>query len=159
MSRAQENGTEPGVGDTVYHTLNTGHIQIAKDGQTARALFYDMGLDAHRQKDCTTKAFVNLGPVAVDCIKENGLWKIWHLFYGYDHCLPVAGDYSAVPVNYRPGTHPYEAEFGTPTVPMRTYNPDFGWSSDFVWYPKPYGSFNALRSYGPEGHPDFKEDA
>lgn len=146
-----------GYGNALHHTLNTGHIHIAGDGKTARALFYDMSLDARRQPDGTSEAYVNLGPVAVDCIKEAGGWKIWHLFAGYDHCLPVGGDYSQIPVVRPEGTHPYEAEFGTPTIPMKTYDPDFGWSQEFVTPPKPYRSFNALQSYGPEGHPRYQE--
>lgn len=152
------NNLNIGYGNASHHTLNTGHIHIAADGQTARALFYDMSLDSQRQQDGTTEAYVNLGPVAVDCIKEHGVWKIWHLFVGYDHCLPLAGDYSQIPVVRPEGTHPYEAEFGTPTVPMKTYDPDFGWSQEFVTPPTPYTTFEASHSYGPEGHPRFKEE-
>ena len=126
---------------------------MARDGKTARALFYDMSLDARREGN----SYVNLGPVAVDCVKEKGQWKIWHLFCGYDHCLPVCGDYSAIPVVRPDDQHPYRAEFGEPTVPMKTYDPDFGWSQEFIKPPVPYKTFNDLRSYGPEGHPRYEE--
>lgn len=152
------NNLNVGYGNASHHTLNTGHIHIAADGQTARALFYDMSLDAKRLPDGTSQAYVNLGPVAVDCVKEHGRWKIWHLFVGYDHCLPVGEDYSQIPVVRPEGTHPYEAEFGTPTVQMKTYDPDFGWSEEFVTPPKAYRTFEASHSYGPEGHPRFKEE-
>ena len=144
---------KPGLGDALHHTLNTGHIQVARDGKTARALFYDMSLDARREGN----SYVNLGPVAVDCVKEKGQWKIWHLFCGYDHCLPVCGDYSAIPVVRPDDQHPYRAEFGEPTVPMKTYDPDFGWSQELIKPPVPYKTFNDLRSYGPEGHPRYEE--
>lgn len=147
-----------GYGNASHHTLNTGHIHIAADGQTARALFYDMSLDAKRLPDGTTDAYVNLGPVAVDCVKEHGQWKIWHLFVGYDHCLPLGEDYSKIPVVRPEGTHPYEKEFGSPTVKMKTYDPDFGWSQEFVTPPTAYRSFEASHSYGPEGHPRFREE-
>ncbi|MDD6024537.1 MAG: nuclear transport factor 2 family protein [Oscillospiraceae bacterium] len=145
----------PGTGDACHHTLSTGHVQVAADGNTARALFYDISLDARAQGD----SYVNLGPVAVDCVKENGQWKIWHLFCGYDHCLPLCGDYSAVPVVRNEAEHPYRAQFGSPTISMKTYDPDFGWSQEFVTPPMPYQTFNALRSYGPEGHPRYQEVA
>ena len=145
------------LGSASHHTVNTGHVQIAADGQTARAFFYDISLDARRNPEGDSTAYVNMGPVAVDCIKENGQWRIWHLFAGYDHCLPVGEDYAAIPVVRPAGTHPYEAEFGTPTIPMKTYDPDFGWSQEFVTPPKPYRTFEAGRSYGPEGHPRYQE--
>ncbi len=154
----EETSLNLGYGNASHHTLNTGHIHIAGDGKTARALFYDMSQDTRRQTDGTCRSYVNLGPVAVDCIKENGLWKIWHLFVGYDHCLPVGEEYSEIPVVRPAGTHPYEAEFGTPTIPMKTYNPDFGWSQEFVTPPTSYRTFHACRSYGPEGHPRYKEE-
>jgi hypothetical protein len=152
------NNLNKGYGNASHHTLNTGHVHIAADGKTARGLFYDMSLDSQRLPDGTTDAYVNLGPVAVDCIKENGRWKIWHLFVGYDHCLPIGEDYSAIPVVRPAGTHPYEEEFGTPTVPMKTYDPDFGWGQDFVEPPTAYTTFNSAHSYGPEGHPKFQEE-
>lgn len=159
VNRTVQNNFSINYGNCIHHTINTGHIHIAADGKTARALFYDMSLDAVGKPDSTCDSYVNLSPVAVDCIKEDlggkAVWKIWHLFVGYDHCMPLGEDYSEIPPVRPNGTHPYESDFGTPTIAMKTYDPDYGWSDQYPPPPQPYDTFNQLGSYGPEGHPNY----
>lgn len=62
------------------HTLTTPLIEVADDGQTAQAMWYTPGFG------CGPDGGLNWmhERYAVDFIKEDGEWKIWHLFVGTD---------------------------------------------------------------------------
>ena len=67
-------------------------------------------------------------------------------------------DYKRIPYQYAPGGHPLEKEFGTPTISMLTHDERFNWWDNYPPEPMPYDSFSGSISYGPEGHPDYKEE-
>ena len=87
-----------GLGYSAVHTVNTGHVVIAYDGATARGLFYDLYQQTVGQPDGSCKTIVVCGPLACDFIKEDGQWKIWHLFQGADHVFTVGENYASVPI-------------------------------------------------------------
>jgi SnoaL-like domain len=71
----------------VMHTSTTPVIEIAGDGQTAKGVWYSpgVGLMGH-----TSKGKIGISgsffyeKYAGDFVKENGIWKIWHLQMAYD---------------------------------------------------------------------------
>jgi SnoaL-like domain len=71
----------------VMHTSTTPVIEIAGDGKTAKGVWYSpgVGLMGHAVKGkigVTGSLFFE--KYAGDFVKENGIWKIWHLQMAYD---------------------------------------------------------------------------
>jgi len=67
--------TYGGVGQLLLHVTTTAVIEVAEDGQTAKAFWYSPGLVAEtgQSGNAIWEAY------GVDFVKENGEWKIWHL--------------------------------------------------------------------------------
>lgn len=140
-----------GLGVMAHHTSNTPLVYIAEDGRTAKYLGYDCGEQTIGRPDGTADAYFIFGLVFADLIKEDGAWKIWHLVLQHDHTIAVGSDYSEVPVLAEPGTDPYEAEFGTPTIQRTVYDNFFGWEYLYQDMPKSYYTYEDDRGYGPNG--------
>lgn len=71
----------------VMHTTTTPLIEVAGDGQTAKGMWYSpgMGLMAHMANgQATVGGTFFWEKYAGDFVKENGVWKIWHLQMAYD---------------------------------------------------------------------------
>lgn len=147
-----------GIGYGAVHTVNTGHVVVAYDGKTARGLFYDVYERTLGRPDGTAETIVVCGPLACDFIKEPGGWKIWHLFQGADHVFTVGESYAEVPIPRPDETNPVARDFQDPDVPLKTYDPDYGWADNYPPMPDPYYSFRPEESYGPEGHPDYVKE-
>ena len=64
-----------GVGQLLLHVTTTAIIEVAEDGQTAKAFWYSPGMIAESGSTGNTiwEAY------GVDFVKENGVWKMWHL--------------------------------------------------------------------------------
>jgi len=138
-----------GSGYTI-HTQTTPIIEVAGDGKTAKGLWYSPGI--------MTNAVIKNGKVdtnggwffekyAVDFIKEDGEWKIWHIGMYYDPTPPGWGAEGDVDMTggsariaqlmeaSRPNPEPYEV-----------------WSPKSVLklaprFPEPYYTFSETFSY------------
>ena len=148
----------PETGWGAVHTVNTGHVHLAYDGKTARGLFYDVYEHSAGRSDGTAETIVVCGPLACDFIKEDGGWKIWHLFQGADHVFTVGENYADVPIPRPVETNPVAKKFPDPDVALKTYDPDYGWADNYPPMPDPYYTFRPEESYGPEGHPDYVKE-
>ena len=64
-----------GVGQLLLHVTTTAIIEVAEDGQTAKAFWYSPGMIAETGQSAGTiwEAY------GVDFVKEDGIWKMWHL--------------------------------------------------------------------------------
>ena len=64
-----------GVGQLLLHVTTTSIIEVAKDGKTAKAFWYSPGMIAESGSSGNTiwEAY------GADFVKENGVWKLWHL--------------------------------------------------------------------------------
>jgi hypothetical protein len=72
-----------GIGhEYVIHTQEDPIIEIAGDGQTAKGMWYTIGLGVRAKVDKTGKTSTSTSwmweKYACDFIKENGKWKMWH---------------------------------------------------------------------------------
>ncbi len=146
------------IGYSAVHTVNTGHVVIAYDGATARGLFYDLYERTIAKPDGTCETIIVCGPLACDFIKEDGQWKIWHVFQGSDHVFTVGENYASVPIPRPVETNPVAIAFGTPDVAMKCYDPDYGWADNYPPMPDPYYTYTPSESYAPEGHPDYLKE-
>ena len=64
-----------GVGQLLLHVTTTAIIEVAEDGQTAKCFWYSPGMIAESGQSGNTiwEAY------GVDFVKEDGVWKMWHL--------------------------------------------------------------------------------
>lgn len=72
----------------VMHTQETPVIEVAGDGKTAKMLCYSIGLSVQGSIDesgnTSTRSNWMWEKYAVDFVKEDGEWKIWHLVNVHD---------------------------------------------------------------------------
>lgn len=67
-----------GIGDLVMHTLTTPIIEVAKDRETAQGVWMSIGLASRVGQDGKPQYVEFWERFAVDFVRENGQWKIWH---------------------------------------------------------------------------------
>ncbi len=164
------------------HTVHTVMVELAGDGKTARYLAYDHGHQTDPQDDGTAKGYWTSGHILADLVKEDGVWKIWHIKYMHDWSIPAApvpgapigfggpppeDDGDGAPPEGDPGPFggppqidmgpdPYEDDYGTPTVPA-PYVVKWAWNDLPKQMPNtytPHETYDPAISYGPDGHPD-----
>ena len=74
-------------GVQILHTLTTPVIEVAEDSETAKGVWLSPGHITFPVND-RLQAFWHWDRYAVDFIKEDGNWKIWHFFVGKDFTTP-----------------------------------------------------------------------
>jgi hypothetical protein len=75
----QSFGEAARVGMMHMHSLTTPVIEVAGDGQTARAVWISPGHETGSPPGGKPQAFWAWLKYGVDFIKEDGRWKFWHL--------------------------------------------------------------------------------
>ncbi|MBR2716421.1 MAG: nuclear transport factor 2 family protein [Oscillospiraceae bacterium] len=140
-----------GLGVAAINTVTTPLVYIAEDGRSARYLGYRLGFQATGKPDGDADCYLDFGLIYADLLKEDGVWRIWHLVQEHDHTVEVGAAYADVPVLQPFGADPLEREFGTPTIRKDVYQPLFGW--EYMWQdmPRPFETYKDEESYGPKG--------
>lgn len=151
-----------GIGSMLMHQISTPYIEVARDGQSAQALWYSPGqiTMAHPGHVDALWMYERYG---VDFLKEDGEWKIWHLFVGTDIMQPAGADRAKQPVEAEEG-------FGvgndgdpetdiTLTYAFEAYTARYNYQL-YPAIPEPYETFSDCKviSNGPEGNPNFKKE-
>jgi len=72
-----------GAGTSMFHTNSTPVIEVAEDGQTAKGIWYSVGQVTQTPGGVQTPTYM-WERYGVDFTKEDGKWKIWHLFIHTD---------------------------------------------------------------------------
>lgn len=139
------------------HTLSTPLVKLSQDGKTCRGMWYDMTAQNDGNPDGTAQELLLPWVVACDLIKEDGQWKIWHLFMSNDMFITIGKPVSEIPIYPEPGQDPVRKEFGEPTIPMLAHDNTFGWADMYPPMPEAYYTFDNLNSYGPDGHPKIRQ--
>ena len=65
-------------GTLLFHIAINAIIEVSKDGKTAKGVWHGPGIYVGTDSG-TPEADITLGKYAIDYIKEDGKWKIWHL--------------------------------------------------------------------------------
>ena len=131
------------VGSNTVLNFTTPLIEVAYDGQTAKGMWYVYGSTTEVYSS-GPKAAWNFGRWAVDFIKEDGAWKIWHMTMFTDIQCPVGGNWG------KDKMYPHEGvEIPEPTVKEHYYT---GYGEDFLSLvepplPEPYDTFANTFSY------------
>lgn len=146
-----------GYGCMSFHPVGTPLVVLSGDGYTAKGNWYVAGQDSTWQPGGPAECRWINDRLAVDFVKENGQWKIWHLVISNDLQIVAGEDLNNKPTIPVPGTDPIENEFlaGNPTIKMQTHNPVMNWSDGYPFFLTPYFHFEDEISYGPEGHPNI----
>jgi len=135
-----------GAGDFVMHTLTTPVIEVAGDGQTAKGVWYTPGAVGVTDAQGRLTGAWLWERYAVDFIREDGQWRIWHFLVLTDFDVGMGRDID--PAAAHPGV-PGAGEswdVNTKSYPR--------WSATTVPalmppLPEPYRTFSETFSYGP----------
>ena len=131
------------VGSNTVLNFTTPLIEVAFDGQTAKGMWYVYG-STTEVYSTGPKAAWNFGRCAVGFVKEDGVWKIWHMTMFTDIQCPVGGNWG------KDKMYPHEGvEIPEPTVKEHYYT---GYGEDFLSLvepplPEPYDTFANTFSY------------
>ncbi len=140
-----------GIGPFKVKPLASPVIEIAGDGETAKGLWYCQG--AYNDVEaCGPVARWTWGYFAADFIREEGIWKIWHLSYTNDvDC--VCGESWGKPAEIHPTLPEFAAleDFSYPEYTIRKNIRDYYSPSrphtDAPRIPEPYHTFAETFSY------------
>ena len=129
-------------------------IRVAKDGKTARGIWYVNGQRTELNPDgVSADARWICGRLAVEFIREQDGWKIWHLADLNDMNYAAGTNYNDTPTYIPPDEDVMREEFGEPTIRMDVHINAFNWTGTFPRTPEPYDTYQPETGYGPEGHP------
>ncbi len=168
-------------GTALMHPLSTKLATLAEDGKTAKGIWmgisYEMAPNGAGELDAK---WIN-ERVAVDFIREEDGWKIWHMFIGTNFVLSAGEDFVLQPIFTRPITreeggpewyvygagrektigdvalfdqipdYPEREAFLRYAEPAEVYTALYNDQIAFPHLPENYGSFAETVSYGPDG--------
>jgi hypothetical protein len=152
-----------GIGYMYFmHTNLTPVIEVAGDGKTAKGLWYSIGLSVSPNFEANGKTTIrsNWQPekYAVDFVKEDGKWKIWHFQNFFEPAVEAGdreyntemakahGSMGALPGEQAP-TGMGIVHYVTKKLPgLYTWNPKTV-PQIFPKFPEPYYTFNETFSY------------
>jgi len=83
--KATEDATKGGY---VWHTITSGVVEIAEDRQTAKGVWYTPGGGGQAKNGKLDFGWM-WEKYGVDFIRENGVWKVWHMKVYTDWAMPL----------------------------------------------------------------------
>ena len=132
-----------GVGtDLVIHTQTTPIIEVAGDGQTAKGVWYSPGIGLtpyFKDGKVEVSGIFFWEKYGVDFVKEDGIWKIWHMQMVYDFLPAIDSKWTDIDNPDAPtmGNSGWRPETWTPkTIPEISPR-----------LPEPYYTFSETFSY------------
>ena len=140
-------------GIMLIHYLCNPYIEVAKDGKTARGLWWSPGIETIKPtEDADPESAWCFGAYANDFIKENGVWKIWHMRW-----------FSTIKCPHREGWAEQKTYYQTKVPHARTANADRSYNpytKDFIqeaipMAPLPYETWNDERWYMRQEDPEL----
>ena len=143
------------AGTSMMHTITTPLVVVAEDGQTAKGLFYSPGQVTQTPLGQPTANWM-WERYAVDFIKQDGRWKIWHFNVFTDFSAPPGGDWTkpqpAPSIVLQPGEvlpweDPDAPGFDVPGGQYQSYGVTVV-RGENPKVPVPYRTFSETFSYG-----------
>jgi hypothetical protein len=141
MYREADEG-KPIPGAMMEHQLTTPCIQVAKDGKTAKGLWFSPGHETFPGPDGKLQPKWCWGKFGADFIKEDGEWKIWHYHWYDTFMIPFDKSWVDTPqpalgtIEEHPGFEP-----NLPPTSRSTYFPDQVRAPIPDW-PEPYDTWD-----------------
>lgn len=142
-----------GIGHLDNRPVSTPVIVVAGDGETAKGMWTSMGCYTCFDPEFGPQSHWNWSVFAVDFVKENMNWRIWHMRDVTEIDALCGRDWTKPPreVQARPEFQALKAvEVPGPNRPAALHTP---WSvkrlrADMPSLPRPYQSFGDTFSYG-----------
>lgn len=147
------------LGCMLMHNLTAPYVEVAGDGKTAQGMWYAPGQVTFTDEN-GTNAMLMYEKYGVDFIKEDGEWKIWHLFIGTDFAIKPGDMMSEQPVDmpkFDLNDEDEETNLKL-TYEFEAYTSRYNWTQ-YPIIPRPYETFADTVSNGPEGNPYFEGGA
>jgi len=151
-----------GAGSMDRVNLMSPLVEVARDGQTAKAMWYCPGVSTRSEADGKMHLCWHYIRYAADFILEGETWKLWHVFAGSEFRFEMGHSYipatgmkslpdATVHVQAPETVHlPLGREKMPPYyLEMQVYSIDYGWSA-YPAEPVPYERFAETYTYGPE---------
>lgn len=147
-------------GVSLFRGANTPVVFIAADGKTAQGMFLMSGEETWEQQDGTVEALHIYGRVAVDFIREEDGWRIWHWVDIYQMTNPVGEDIAQSPVTRLPEEQVLKPKFlaASPEISMETHFAEYHDTDGWPQYPSAHETYDRFHSYAPEGHPGLQKE-
>ena len=152
----------PGDGSMDRVNLMSPLVEVARDGETAKAMWYCPGVSARSEADGKMHLCWHYIRYAADFIREEGKWRLWHVFAGSEFRFEMGHAYiPATGMKPLPDATEYPQNPDTAHLPlgrtkmppydlsMQVYSIDYGWSA-YPAEPIPYERFEDTFTYGPE---------
>jgi hypothetical protein len=79
-------------GQFVWHTITTPVVEVARDRKTAKGVWYTPGVVGGFDMGSFNWMFEKYG---VDFVREDGVWKVWHMHVYTDAAWPLNGTITA----------------------------------------------------------------
>ena len=124
-------------------------IEVAGDGQTAKGLWYSPGINTGRDSDGKLVAEWFFEKRALDFVKEDGEWKIWHYHAYFIFVCPFYKSWADLPEDYLETSlmpWPEECKPDKPTTYHKPYSQKY-----VIEYvpkaPEPYETWEDTFSY------------
>jgi hypothetical protein len=143
-----------GVGVLHARPLDTPVIEIAGDGQTAKGMWSVHGMNSELTP-AGQVGYWEWTKVAVDFVKEDGKWKVWHLLYLQDLYIPCGESWADSAEKKSYPDDPDYAElkgfvFPEPNVKKVLRERYYNTRRQPEWpdYPEAYETFSETFTYG-----------
>jgi hypothetical protein len=140
------------AGDMGFHMLTTPLIEIAEDGNTAKGMWYTPGFGTNFDSNTGKwNASWMYEKYAIDFVKEDGKWKIWHFCVYRDFSTPYNKSWVEASEEKRLADTGVQSQSRNSDLPPAENNNEY--STRRVWSipkpPEPYRTFSETFSYGP----------
>ena len=138
------------AGRLTMHPLTTPVIEVAKDGKTARGLWISPGIETHYIEGKPLACSV-WESYAADFVKEDGVWKWWHVHLYRAFIVPFDKSWVDIDVNefYKtlgrsPTVYPADLQPDRPTTyhKMFSLNDTCCWTEGMPPAPEPYETWD-----------------
>lgn len=141
-----------GVGMIGYKPVDTPVIEIAEDGETAKGLWSIRGSHSGLTPG-GPQAFWEWGWFAVDFVRENDAWRIWHMLYLQEVMRPAGSPWTGAEKQYAERSEFAEIKEYCPPMPFRmeVIRERYHAGRKFTQSPRipePYETFGKTFSYG-----------
>lgn len=168
-------------GTALMHPLSTKLLCLAGDGETAQGLWMGVGYECAPNSTGEPDAKWINERIAVDFLREDGQFRIWHMFIGTNYVFSTGEDYSAQPLRIQVRTkanglphwynlgcgrevtagrialfdqipdYPEREAFLNGKTPEEIYTALYNDPIAFPPLPEDYEHYDPRRGYGPEG--------
>ena len=103
----------PGCRLHVYVPMSTSIVRIAKDGQSAKGIWYSIGQQSDLKEDGTASGLWMYLKICADFVKEDGKFKLYHIVVANDQNYQAGTKYDA-DTYIDPKDDALAVEFGNP---------------------------------------------